>query len=93
MGPIREAMPDATWEEQVQAAYKAHMDLQTHGFVSEAEEQKAVAFGVTLAEVEVDVLTGEWELLRVDLLEDAGLSVSPHVDVGQVYLTYRDFKR
>ncbi|XP_073945872.1 xanthine dehydrogenase-like isoform X2 [Choristoneura fumiferana] len=84
MAPIRASMVDATWEEQVQAAYNANVDLQAHGFVSLADKQKTDVFGVTLAEVEVDVLTGEWELVRVDLLEDAGLSVSPQIDVGQV---------
>ena len=40
------------------------------------------AVGVT--EVEVDVLTGEMYVVRADLLEDAGLSTSPLVDIGQV---------
>jgi xanthine dehydrogenase molybdopterin-binding subunit B len=44
------------------------------------------AFGVGAAEVEVDCLTGERRLLRVDLLFDAGRSVSPAIDLGQVRL-------
>ena len=34
--------------------------------------------------MEVDILTGEMYVVRADLLEDAGLSTSPIVDIGQV---------
>jgi xanthine dehydrogenase large subunit len=37
-----------------------------------------------VSEVEVDGLTGEWRLRRVDILHDAGDSLSPDVDRGQV---------
>jgi xanthine dehydrogenase large subunit len=32
----------------------------------------------------VDTLTGEWKLLRADVLHDAGRSLNPAVDIGQV---------
>ena len=44
------------------------------------------AVGVT--EVEVDILTGEMYVVRTDILEDAGLSTSPIVDIGQVEGAY-----
>merc|ERR1712012_552809 len=34
--------------------------------------------------MEVDILTGEMRIVRADILEDAGLSTSPIVDIGQV---------
>ena len=34
--------------------------------------------------MEVDILTGEMYVVRTDILEDAGLSTSPIVDIGQV---------
>jgi xanthine dehydrogenase molybdopterin-binding subunit B len=38
-------------------------------------------WGVGVTEVEVDILTGETRLVRVDLLEDVGLSTSPQVSI------------
>ena len=42
------------------------------------------AYGAAVSEVLVDTLTGEWKLLRADVLHDAGKSLNPAVDIGQV---------
>ena len=42
------------------------------------------AYGAAVSEVVVDTLTGEWRLLRADILQDAGASLNPAVDIGQV---------
>jgi xanthine dehydrogenase large subunit len=42
------------------------------------------AYGAAVSEVVVDTLTGEWKLLRADLLHDAGRSLNPAVDIGQI---------
>jgi xanthine dehydrogenase large subunit len=42
------------------------------------------AYGAAVSEVLVDTLTGEWKLLRADVLHDAGRSLNPAVDLGQV---------
>src|SRR6266853_64169 len=41
-------------------------------------------YGAAVSEVELDGLTGDSRLLRVDILEDAGTSLSPIVDRGQI---------
>lgn len=82
--PIRTSMNNPTWEALVKAAHKAGVDLQSHGFISRADTDFFNIYGVSLAEVEVDILTGEFQIIRVDLVQDAGRPVSPEIDIGQV---------
>lgn len=42
------------------------------------------AYGAALTEVVVDRLTGENRILRADILHDAGASLNPALDIGQV---------
>ena len=41
-------------------------------------------WGAVATEVEVDLLTGEMNIRKADLVEDTGASMSPEVDIGQV---------
>jgi xanthine dehydrogenase large subunit len=42
------------------------------------------AYGAAVSEVLLDTLTGEWKLLRADLLHDVGQSLNPALDIGQI---------
>lgn len=82
--PVRNRMTYPSWVQLIQSAFAADVDLQTHAHVNGADVQKYNIYGATIAEVEVDILTGQTEILRVDILEDVGRSVSPEIDIGQV---------
>lgn len=86
--PFRTATPNASWEEIVTTAYNADVDLQGHGFVGFNDAQEYNVYGVAFGEVEVDILTGQIEVRRVDLIEDCGRPVNPETDVGQVSLYF-----
>ena len=79
----------------VQAAYLARVSLSATGYYrtphihfDRATGRGApfhyFAFSVAVSEVEVDGLTGEATLCRVDVLHDVGQSLNPHIDRGQI---------
>jgi xanthine dehydrogenase large subunit len=81
--------------EVVLAAYGARVQLWSDGFYAtpglswnrETLQGKPFyyfAYGAAVSEVLVDTLTGEWKLLRADLLHDAGRSLNPAIDIGQI---------
>lgn len=84
LDPIKATLTDPTWEELITAAYGANVDLQAHGFVGTGDAQSYNIYGIALCEVELDIITTEFEVLRVDILQDVGLSISPDIDIGQV---------
>lgn len=85
MRPVRDAQkPGYTWSELVATCYDKQIDLRATVQFKDTDLAAYSIYGVTAAEVEVDILTGVFQLRRVDLWEDVGESMSPLVDVGQV---------
>jgi xanthine dehydrogenase large subunit len=79
----------------VQKAYLARVQLWSDGYYATPHlhwDPKTMnghpfsyyAYGAAVSEVVVDTLTGEWKLLRADALYDAGASLNPAIDIGQV---------
>ena len=86
---------DLAFVELVGQAYLARVQLWSDGFYATPglHWDRATltgrpffyfAYGAAVSEVIVDTLTGEWKLLRADLLHDAGKSLNPAIDIGQV---------
>jgi xanthine dehydrogenase large subunit len=68
------------WSDGFYATPKVHWDAKTltgHPFYY-------FAYGAAVSEVVVDTLSGEWKLLRADLLHDVGRSINPAIDIGQI---------
>lgn len=84
--PIRDAMPNAKWAELVEAAYQKNINLSASYMSSLADQQHQGynVYGIACTEVEIDILTGNMLLTRVDILENTGKSLSPLIDIGQV---------
>ncbi len=84
-----------TFAEVVEKAYMQRVQLSATGFYRTPGihfDEKAgrgkpfhyFAYGAAATEVEVDVFTGMYRFVRVDILHDVGDSLSPLVDLGQV---------
>lgn len=73
-------------------AYMARVDLSAHGFYRTPDVTGAegtmpfnyYTFGTAVSEVELDCLTGDWQLLRSDVVFDVGNPINPAIDIGQV---------
>ncbi|KAH8382926.1 hypothetical protein KR009_005851 [Drosophila setifemur] len=72
------------WIETVEAAYAKSINLIASDHYKEGDMQNYHVYGLALTEIELDVLTGNSQITRVDILEDAGESLSPNIDVGQI---------
>ncbi len=81
--------------EVTQAAYLAQVSMSATGYyrtpginydraTAKGKPFHYFAYGAAVAEVELSGLTGEHRVRRVDILHDAGRSLSPSIDVGQV---------
>ena len=81
--------------ELIAEAYKARVHLSAAGFYKtpkihwDRETGKGrpfyyYAYGAACSEVEIDTLTGEYRVLRSDILHDVGRSLNPALDRGQV---------
>jgi len=85
------------WPAIVLAAYGDRVNLSAQALyaspdLSEISKQQPTGspfyyftWSAACSEVEVDTLTGEFMLLRTDILYDAGKSLNPALDVGQVW--------
>ncbi|MBU5615966.1 xanthine dehydrogenase molybdopterin binding subunit [Psychrobacter sp. TAE2020] len=86
---------ELTFAEMVLLAYQHRVSLSATGYYKTPkifyDRSKAwgrpffyFALGASCSEVEIDTLTGEYTVLRCDILHDVGQSINPAIDIGQI---------
>jgi xanthine dehydrogenase large subunit len=89
------AVAEMTFQQLVWEAYLARVSLSATGFyrtpkigydpqTMQGRPFYYFCYGAAVAEVEIDTLTGESRLRRIDILHDVGRSLNPAIDLGQV---------
>ncbi|WIA42815.1 hypothetical protein OEZ86_008746 [Tetradesmus obliquus] len=92
--PYRAQAAEKGWSfaQMATQAYMDRVDLSAHGFYATPEVTgfggprpfNYFVFGAAVSEVELDVLTGDWQLLRSDIVMDVGNPINPAIDIGQI---------
>ena len=94
-GMLRAGGAEMPFASAVAKAYAARVSLSATGFyktpdiawdriAGQGQPFFYFAYGAACAEVVIDTLTGENRILRADILHDAGASLNPALDIGQV---------
>lgn len=86
--PVRDSMKNATWPEITEACFFKNIDLTEKYTFNPSEISNYLIYGMACNEVEVDILTGNVLVKRVDIVEDVGCSINPLLDVGQIEGAY-----
>ncbi|KAH8358794.1 hypothetical protein KR093_002517 [Drosophila rubida] len=83
--PVKQKLgAQAKWEEVIESAFMQSISLIATESYVKGDQPNYSIFGLSLSELELDILTGNHLIRRVDILEDAGESLNPSIDVGQV---------
>ncbi|WP_312756995.1 xanthine dehydrogenase molybdopterin binding subunit [Pantoea brenneri] len=94
-GIVRAAEKHYTFADVAQLAWLNQVPLSANGYyrvpgihydrlAGRGQPFYYFAYGAACCEVVIDTLTGEYRLLRADILHDVGASLNPAIDIGQV---------
>lgn len=94
-GKVRAGGEEISFAAAAASAYQARVSLSATGFYKTPDiEWDRIAgrgrpffyfaYGAACTEVVIDTLTGENRILRTDILHDAGASLNPALDIGQI---------
>ena len=94
-GRVHAGAAEYSFAEVAAIAHQARVSLSATGFYKTPDIQWDrirghgrpffyFAYGAAVTEVVIDTLTGENRILRADVLHDAGASLNPALDIGQV---------
>ena len=90
LAPVRKLLPSGTWAQIIEKAYELGISLHfltdDSGIVGPQDPSGQVynTYGVVALEATLDVLTGQVDYTRADIVYDLGRSVNPIVDIGQI---------
>jgi xanthine dehydrogenase large subunit len=94
-GQVQVGPASLSFKDAVQKAYNARIQLSATGFyrtpkihfdraTAKGRPYYYFAYGAAYVEATIDTLTGEYAFDRAELLHDAGRSLNPAIDLGQV---------
>ncbi len=94
-GMVRIGNEEITFAQAAASAYENRISLSATGFYKTPDIEwdriagrgrpfYYFAYGVACTEVVIDTLTGENRILRADIIHDAGASLNPALDIGQI---------
>jgi len=83
------------WKKLVKEAYMKCIPLTATGYYhtpnlwmdwekSEGNPFSYFTYGVACSEVQIDTLSGDWSVLKTDIVMDVGDSLNPNIDIGQI---------
>ncbi|GAB0100744.1 xanthine dehydrogenase [Sergentomyia squamirostris] len=85
MKPVRKENPAASWAELIRIAFERNISLVSYVATDPNKDPvRYNVYGCACTEIEVDMLTGDFQLRRVDIVEDVGESLNPAIDIGQI---------
>ena len=98
-GKVKIGGDEISFAEAAGRCYAGRVSLSATGFYATPKitwDRKAgrgrpffyFSYGASVSEVVIDTLTGENRILRTDILHDAGASLNPAIDIGQVEGAY-----
>ncbi|OXA58372.1 Xanthine dehydrogenase [Folsomia candida] len=85
--------PDNSWEEMVNKAYMDRVSLTATGFHKDADmgwdgkrgsPWNYFSTGTACTVVELNCLTGKFQILKTNIVMDVGQSLNPGIDIGQI---------
>ncbi|MYF90054.1 MAG: molybdopterin-dependent oxidoreductase, partial [Boseongicola sp. SB0676_bin_33] len=94
-GRVQAGADEMSFAEAARECYEGRVSLSATGFYQTPRIQwdrirgmgrpfYYFAYGAAVSEVVLDTLTGENRILRTDILHDAGASLNPAIDIGQI---------
>jgi xanthine dehydrogenase large subunit len=94
-GMVRGGGKEMTFAEACKRAHAARVQLSAAGYYRtpklaydttrhQGRPFFYFAYGAAASEVEIDTLTGEYRVRRIDILHDCGASLNPAIDMGQI---------